>query len=193
MKKKLLKIIIGCLFLALLVFRIWQSTGCVSFRSFLFDNQRIITNVETSRQYESNPDGLISKTTHNKFTAAPYEFLLNLSALFDPRYLLDLIGPLALIAAVISVYSIITKGIKTGFVFLVLLLIAQARTTLFASTKTDMLILCLLWFLLSFWSLNFFSKNSVRFLGFMILWFYSVWFFVISWQLPQICNEIFFK
>lgn len=190
--KKLLKIIIGCLFLSLFVFRIWQSTGCASFRPFLFDNQRITTNVESSRQYENNPDGLISKAVHNKVTAAPYEFLLNLSSLFDPRYLLDLIGPLALIGALISIYCVIAQRLKAGLMFLAVLLIAQVWITLFTSSKTDMLILCLLWFLLSFWSLNFFVKSKKRFSVFVLLWLFSVWFFFISWQLPLICNEIFF-
>lgn len=193
LKKNMSKIIIVCLLISLFCFRAWQASGCASVRSFLFNNQRIITNVETSRQYENNPDGIVSKATHNKFTSAPYEFLLNLSALFDPRYLLELVSPVVFIGVLISIYSIVTKRKKVGFVFLAILILAQIRTTLFTISKTDMLILCLLWFLLSFWSLNFFAKSKKRFSVFVLLWLYSVWFFFISWQLPQICNEIFFK
>ena len=140
MKKKLLKTIIFSLFLSLFAFRVWQASGCISFKSFLFDNQRITTNVETSRQYEKNPDGLISRATHNKFTAAPYEFGLNISALLGSKYLLDLIGPLGFAAALIAIYYIITQRLKLGFIYLAILALAQIRATLFTSSKTDMLI-----------------------------------------------------
>ena len=133
MKKKLLKTIIFSLFLSLFAFRVWQASGCISFKSFLFDNQRITTNVETSRQYEKNPDGLISRATHNKFTAAPYEFGLNISALLGSKYLLDLIGPLGFAAALIAIYYIITQRLKLGFIYLAILALAQIRATLFTS------------------------------------------------------------
>ncbi len=191
--RKVTKVIVACLFLSLFAFRIWQSTGCASFRSFLFDTNSITAGVEASRQYENNPDSLVSKVLHNKFTVTPHEFFLNFSTLLDPRYLLYLIAPLGLIGAVVSVYCIVSQSIKSGLVFLAVLSGALTYATLFNGSKTDMLILCSLWFLLSFWSLSFFAKTKIRFLVLVLLWLYSIWFFFISWQLPLICNEIFFK
>lgn len=190
---KLLKLAVGSLLVVLFAFRIWQSSGCVNFRSFAFDKGRITATVESSRQYETNPSGLLSRLEHNKLTVAPYEFGLNLSSLLDPRLILDLVGPAGLAAALIAIYVIVSQRRKTGLIFLAILATAQILITLFTSSKTDMLILCVLWFLLGFWSLNFFTKTKTRLFVFLLLWLYSFWFFFISWQLPQICNEILFK
>jgi len=191
--KKGLKILLAGLLAGLFCFRIWQSTDCVNFRSFTFDNRRITATVEAGRRYETNPDGLLSKLAHNKFTVAPYEFGLNLSALLDPKYLLDLIGPLGLAAALIAVYYIVSQRSKAGLIYLAVLTLVQILATLFTSSKTDMLILCVLWFLLGFWSLNFFVKTKARLIVFVVLWAYSLWLFFLTWQLPLICNEILFK
>lgn len=190
---KLSKLAVGGLLVVLFAFRIWQSSGCLNFRSFVFDSRRITATVESSRQYETNPNGLLSRLEHNKLTVAPYEFGLNLSALLDPRYLLDLIGPAGLAAALIAIYSIVSQRRRAGLLFLAILLTAQILATLFTSSKTDMLILCVLWFLLGFWSLNFWSLTKKRLFVFLLLWLYSLWFFFISWQLPLLCNEILFK
>lgn len=187
------KVLLSMLLTFIFVFRIWQTTGCLSVFNFKFNPSSISTIVESQRLSDTNQSSLTSRIIHNKLTVAPSQLMLSLSSTLTPKFLIDLVGPLVLISALIAIYLIIKTQNKGGLAFLVTLACFQVATTLFINSKPAILILCALWFFLAFWSLDFYVKKTWMVTIFIFLWLYSFWFLFINWQMPQICNEIFFN
>ncbi len=187
------KTLLLTLLVSIFVFRIWQSTGCLSVFNYKFDPSSIPTIVESQRLSDTDQSSLSSRLIHNKLTVAPNQLLLSLSSTTTPKFLIDLISPLVLISALIATYSIIKNKNKVGLFLLAALACFQVATTLFISSKPAILFLCALWFFLAIWSLDFYVKKTWRTIVFILLWLYSLWFLFINWQMPQICNEIFFN
>ncbi len=190
--KKFFQITIILFVVFLTTFRIWQSTGCSGFISHKFKFSDVITTVESQRIYDPNPQSLEAKIFSNKFVVVPRIFLMSYLNYFEPRYLLSLIGPLGLSMLLVSIWVVIQKRIKAGFLHF-FAVIAGILFSVYLTSRFNNLIILLCLESFSIWSVRFFSKNKKRFSVFVILFIVSLWFFFINWQMPGVCNEMFFK
>ncbi|MDP2633023.1 MAG: hypothetical protein Q8P25_04880 [Candidatus Curtissbacteria bacterium] len=112
---------------------------------------------------------------------------------FNPRFLLEILGPLGLFLAIISTSKIVKnpKSIYTlsmgvvGAASLLLILPINPQKTFYISAIS--------WYVFALISTTTFAKSKKMSLLFLLLLLASFWYFAFSWQQKAICNEIFFN
>ena len=102
MIKKILFFVLAGLF----AFRLWQTTGCLKFSDYHFNSLSIKISVED----HVNTDGTLNRQTarffHNKLITGIYEYSKSYLKLFEPRFLLDILGPLGLVLVILTIFKI---------------------------------------------------------------------------------------
>lgn len=172
------------------LFRLWQTTGCQHFRGFYFNPLAIKINVES--QTNLDDQRTIAKIFHNKVIVAPIEISKSFAQVIDPKVLLDLLGPAGLVFFMLALAQIAKTKNKLGFVHLTVVLIAAFLSLTAIAPKTAFFALSLSFYSFSLWGTRFkVSKHlSLILLGLIFL---NLWYFAINWQMPSICDEIFFN
>ena len=149
--------------------------------------------MEEQRNLDKNPSAPTSKFFHNKITATINHVSLSYASTLNPRFLLEILGPLGLTLSVISSLKIIKnpKSIYTlglaavAITSLLLILPIDPRKTFYMAALAH--------FSFSTMSASYFAKTKLHLLIFLILLIASFWYFALSWQMTAICNEIFFN
>ena len=177
----------------LFVFRIWQTTGCRHFSGFYFNPISVRINVEEQRNLDKNSNQLTSKIFHNKITGIINQVSLSYAETLNPRFILEILGPLGLIFALVtfskvikkpkSIYTLALIAVSTASLLLILPIDPAKTFYLAAST----------WYIFSLLSVESFTKSNKTIILFLLLLLASFWYFALSWQMPKICNEIFFN
>lgn len=185
-------ITIVALALTLTLFRVWQSSGCKSFISHKFKTADVVTAVESQRLYDNDASSLEAKIFNNKFLSAPQVFLLAYLPYLEPKYLLSLVGPLGIMMFFTSIWVVLDKRIKKGFLHLLIVLLTVIFSV-YTNPKINNMFMLMSFQSFSFWSVPFFAKNKKRFTCFIIVFVISFLYLFVNWQLPNICSEIFFK
>lgn len=177
----------------LFTFRLWQTTGCRHFLGFYFNPLSIKINVEEQRGLDNGSNQQFSKFFHNKVSAAVYEISKSYSQTIDPRFLLEILGPVGLVLALISASKVIKKPKSIYTLSLLSVLTASLLFILPIDPKKTFYIVAFTWFGFSLISATSLSKSKLSILLFVVLLLASFWYFALSWQMPRVCNEIFFN
>gem|GEM_PF-6297292 len=111
----------------------------------------------------------------------------------DPRFLQDVLGPAGFLLLILSSVEIFKGRRKLGFIHLSIILSILAFSQTAVSPKITFWLISLSLFSLSLWGIGMVAKNKYTSFFFLILIFYSLWYFAINWQMPTLCNEIFFN
>lgn len=172
------------------LFRFWQSTGCRSYLGKSDLMQSTILDVESQRIYDSNLFG--AKVFHNKVIAAPKVFVLEYTKYFEPKFLLDLVGPLGVFMSLVALSNVVKKKSKLGyFNFFIILLVVLCTWAIKAFLVFPLFVLSLASF--SLFSIPTIIKRKQYLVLYFFLWVFTLWFFFVNWRLTSICNEILFK
>lgn len=176
----------------MLLFRIWQTSGCTTYTNYSWSTTDVISDVESQRNYEDNPNSITAKLLHNKFFSFAHISLLSVANYYEPRYLLNILGPLGLYLVLLGIGTIIKKNSKLGLAhisaiigvsLMIMLVQPNARHFIFALSLES----------LSLWSINLLTKSKNAFVILLLLFPLTIWFFMVEWKLSQICSEILFK
>ena len=171
----------------------WQTTGCKHFSGFYFNPLSIKINVESQTSLDPPGQKAISRIFHNKLVATPYEVSKSLAQTVDPKFLLDVLGPAGLSFLILSLVEIFKAQRLLGYIHLgtVIAILVFSQTSV--SPKIAFWLISLSFYSLSFWGVKTVAKNKYAGFFLMVLIFYSLWYFAINWQMPGVCNEIFFN
>jgi len=177
----------------LFAFRLWQTTGCKHFAGFYFNPISIKINVEEQRNLDVGTDIYLSKFFHNKISSGFYQIARSYVYTFNPRYILEIIGPLGLTLALIS-FSKIIKNPKSVYTLVCAAVVLSSLLLILPiDPKKTFYINAICWFIFSICSAHTFSGSKRKLILFCILLVISFWYFAFSWQEKAICNEIFFN
>lgn len=171
--------------------RLWQTTGCVDFQSYVFNPIAITINVESQRKFDD--DHLSQKIFHNKVTATGQEAGHSYSKLLEPRYILQVVGPLGLLMLVSSVYKAVVANRKLIKIHLVLLLLSPLLVITYVHPKLALYLMFLALSTFSLWSMPIFVKNKSAMLIFALFWLGTLLFFALNWRMAAICSQMVFK
>ncbi|OGD93651.1 hypothetical protein A2697_01540 [Candidatus Curtissbacteria bacterium RIFCSPHIGHO2_01_FULL_41_44] len=188
-----IKIFFTILLFALFGFRIWQTTGCRQFASFYFNPLAIKINVEEQVSLDSSLNRSVSRFFHNKLTIGIFEITKSYMQTFEPRFSLETLGPLGLILILTALFKVVKAPNIVGITHLLIVLIVSVFAILPVKPQTSFYILAVTRFSVAFWGLDYFLRTKPLAILFFGLGFLTLWYFSISWQMPTICNEIFFN
>lgn len=188
-----IKILFIIVLVSLFSFRIWQTTGCKKFLSFYFNPISIKISVETDVNTDLGVDRNISRFFHNKVTGGIFEFSKSLAMTFQPRLLVEFLGPLGLILVVTAFLEVFKKRQHLVKFHFILILIASFIAIFTLSPKASFFVLAISWYSFSLWGIELFIKSRLTKTVFIILAVLSFWYFIFGWQMNTICNEIFFN
>ena len=177
----------------LFAFRIWQSSGCKSYAGFYFNPIAVRINVEEQRNLDKSTNRTLSKFFHNKASAFFWEVSKSYIFTTNPRFLLEILGPLGLFLAIASFANIVKTPKSKSALLLALIAISSLLLILPIDPKKTFYITAISWYIFSLLSASSFSKSSKLTGLFLLLLFLSFWYFAFSWQMKAICNEIFFN
>ena len=184
------------LFLPVLIclssFRLWKTTGCKQFTSFYFNPISVKISVESQRTLDNQSFLAVSRIFHNKLNTTPFELTKAIAQALTPRFLIEILGPLGFMLTILAVLRIIKEKHKRALLHLLLVISASILAVLPGNPKNFFLIISLTWFSVTFWGLQFFSNTNKLLLYFFLI-LLTFWYFNLSWQMPAICNEIFFN
>lgn len=187
-----LKVTLALILIALFAFRLWQTTGCKNFNSFRLNPLAIKINVESQRNIDQKSSNLISKIFHNKVSTGLFEETKNYLSLFNPNLIISLVGPIGLISLILAIIRGLNKRNRAIFASL-----AYVFLSAFLATKLDpkqgILNFAFSLYLFCFWAISAFSASFKMMAVFIFLAIFSFWYFSFDWQMPLICNEIFFN
>ena len=178
---------------ALFAFRLWQTTGCKHFSGFYFNHISIKINVEEQRNLDKNSNQLVSKIFHNKVSSTIDQISLSYARTFNPRFILEILGPLGLILALMSFSKTIKNPKSVYGLCVAIVALASLLLILPIDPAKSFYLTAIAWFCLSILSTADFAKSKLMILTFFVLLLASFWYFALSWQMPLICNEIFFN
>lgn len=184
--------IVAILLIFLYGFRLWQTSGCQHFSGFYFNPDSIKINVETNSGLDINHDKITTRLFHNKLSAGTFELAKSYLATFDSRLILAILGPLGVVLVLRSLAAL-TKPSFPVVIHLLTIPLTSALALTALSPRLSFFLLASVWYSFSFWGLAYFTKTSLRFGLFVILVIATIWYFSFNWQMPAICNEIFFK
>lgn len=174
-------------------FRLWQSSGCKSLNGLFFNPLSVKISVETQTNFDPPDQKLISKFFHNKAIAFPFEFTKSFFKILEPQFLLDILGPAGIILILFAIIETFKNKNKFGFGHLFIVIAAFLISLTSIPPKKDFLMIVLSSYSFSLWGIKPLSLNRLNSFLFVMLIFLTIWFFIINWQMPKICNEIFFN
>lgn len=188
-----IKILFIIVLVSLFSFRIWQTTGCKKFLSFYFNPISIKISVETDVNTDLGVDRNISRFFHNKVTGGIFGLSESLALTFQPRLLVEFLGPLSLILVVIAFLEVFKKRQYLVKFHFAIVLTASFIAISTLNSKISFFLLAMSWYSFSLWGLVFFMKTKLVKIAFIFLAVLSFWYFIFGWQMNTICNEIFFN
>ena len=188
-----IKIFFIIILVSLFVFRIWQTTGCKKFLSFYFNPLSIKVSVESNVNTDLGMDRNISRFFHNKATVGIFEFSKSFASTFQPRVLLEFLGPAGLILAIAAFLEVFKQKKYLRKFHFAVILIASFIAISTLNSKVSFFLLAISWYSFSLWGIDFFTKTKTAKIAFIILAVISFWYFIFDWQINTICNEIFFN
>lgn len=189
-KSKFSIFVIVVILLGLFSFRIWQTTGCRQFKAFYLNPQSVKIRVEQDVNSDRGVNRNISRFFHNKLQTAVILTSHSIASTIDARMLLEILGPLGLIAIIISLYVVIKHKNLIGISHLIAVLIASAWAIVSTNSKQGFYVYSFGLYSFCFWSAKVLAKKSISVIILAILTF---WFFTLSWQLNSFCHDIFFN
>ncbi len=113
--------------------------------------------------------------------------------MIDPSFLLEVLGPAGFLLLILSPVEIFRSKRKLGFIHLIAVLGVLVLSLRPVSPKIAFWAISLSLYTFSLWGIGAVVKNKYISFLFIILIFYSLWYFAINWQMPALCNEIFFN
>lgn len=184
--------ILFLLLIALFSFRLWQTTGCRQFNGFYFNPISVTINVESQSSIDTAGFRQVTRFFHNKAVAAPFEVSKSFARTLDPRFLLDVLGPVGLLFLTRALFEIFGNKRSLGYLHILGTVVVLALSLTSLAPKTAFWLIALSYYSLSLWGINPISKDKKLSLLSILLIFYSLWYFAINWQMFQVCNDIFF-
>lgn len=174
-------------------FRIWQSSGCQQFLSYTFLPIAVTIRVEEQVSNDKNIPRNVSRVFHNKISEGLYEMSKSYAKIFNPRLLLSILGPLGFFILIASILKI--KNTKNRYYFAHLLISTTLPLLSLAQLngKFSLYILAASFYSFCIWGIDFFTKSKIKQALFILLALLSFFYFSYNWQMPEICNEIFFN
>lgn len=164
------------------------------FNGFYFNPLSVKINVESQISLDPPSQKAISKIFHNKIVTFPFEVLKSFAKTIDPGFLLGILGPAGFLLLILAPFEIFRgKKRKLGTIHLTLVLAALIFSLGPISPKIAFWVISLSLYTFSFWGISAAVKNKYVSFLFVVLIFYSLWYFAINWQMPTLCNEIFFN
>ena len=191
--EKTKKILIVIFLIFIYLFRIWQTTGCRQFRGFYFNPLSIKINVESQIGTDININRNVSRFFHNKISAGIHEIVKSYALTLEPRLLLEILGPVGISLVAISIFCVFKNKAMLKFTHLLIVLATSFILILPVPPKTPFYLNAVAWYSFSFWGIGFFLKKGIFQILFITLLMMTFWYFSFSWQIPAICNEIFFN
>lgn len=191
--KNIFKILLVTLLLGLFSFRLWQSTGCKNFNSLRFNPNVLIAGVESQRNLDVGIPIPVSKLLHNKVTEALTQVSSRYLNTFKPKFLLEILGPLGLFCALLSAALTIRTRKKSQIFSLLGIFISSVAAIVLTQPKISLLLIFASWAVFASLSINFVIRSKMLLVLFFLLFVYTYFFYSINWQMPVICNEIFFN
>lgn len=173
-------------------FRIWQTSGCISFNSFHINPLTVKIAIESQRLTDDKPNDLTSKFFHNKISTGIFENSKNLITVSSPVLLISILSPIGIFLSIFIFANL--KKIKSPLFYLHIayILISSILLTL-TSPKIAMYNFALSLYTFTFWSVKLTSGRIKPVIIFIILIIISFWYYSLDWQIKSICNEIFFN
>ncbi|OGD83118.1 hypothetical protein A2165_01920 [Candidatus Curtissbacteria bacterium RBG_13_40_7] len=174
-------------------FRIWQTTGCQNFKSYHFNPLSIKINVEEQTGIDVAVDRNISRFFHNKISAGIFELTKSFASIYKSRLLVEILGPVGLILTIFGLYDILKKKKIVGLIHIIVILTSSSTAIFIPNSKTSFYILAFSLYSFSFWGHSWFAKPLILRAFFILLAVLTFWYFLFNWQMPNICDEIYFK
>ena len=182
--------VVLAILISLFSFRLWQTTGCLQFKSFYLNPESIKIRVEEDVNSDKGVNRNVSRFFHNKLQTAVILASHSVASTIDARMLLEILGPLGLISIIISLYVVIKHKNLIGISHLIAVLIASAWAIISTNSKQSFYVYSFGLYSFCFWSAKVLAKKSISVIILAILTF---WFFTLSWQLNSFCHDIFFN
>lgn len=177
--------------IALFTFRLWQTTGCRQFRSFWLNPQAVTIKVEEDVGTDRGGNRDISRFFHNKYQSRFILTVRSAASMLDARLLVDVLGPLGVLALAISVYTTIKTKKIIGILHLLAIFLVIMFATFTIHTKQSFYLYTIALYSFSIRSTKSMAKLSILLI--LALAIVSFWYFSLSWQLESFCHEIFFN
>ncbi|MDO8487453.1 MAG: hypothetical protein Q7S45_04115 [Candidatus Curtissbacteria bacterium] len=163
------------------------------FNGFYFNPLSVKINVESQTGLDPSGQKVISKIFHNKIVTFPFEASKSFAKTIDPGFLLEVLGPAGFLLLILSPVEIFRRKRKLGFIHLTVVLAVLIFSLRPISPKIAFWAVSISFYTLSLWGIGAVVKNKYISFFFIVLIFYSLWYFAINWQMPALCNEIFFN
>ena len=192
-KSRAFKLLIVIFVFSTIAFRIWQTTGCRQLTSFYFNPLQIRLSVERDVNTDVGVNRGVSRFFHNKLTEGTFEFFKAYAAAFDPRFLIEMLGPLQVALAALTFKNIFKKGNEILLVHSWLILSFSAFAVLTADSKITYPLLAVSWNSFSIWGIKFIPKGKIWMTIFIVLGLASFCYFIFGWRMTSICKDIYFK
>ena len=170
----------------------WQSSGCVSFLTLKFNPITIKINVENQTLTEGKTQTKTSRFFYNKASAGLLEIGKSYTQVINPKLILDIIGPLGLILLVYAFSYTIKKPSIKNVPIAVLTIVVPFFVLATSNSKLAFFVWSITLFIFSSLGVNLIKPSRLMILIFVLLAIINLWYFAFSWQMQQICNEIFF-
>ena len=188
-KSKIFAVILVLIF----AFRIWQSSGCRQFLGFHFNPLSIKITVESQTALDTQINRSIARFFHNKVSVGLFEFTKSYVSVFSPRFFLEILGPVGLILFILGITNIFRKKVLLGFMHLLIVMLIPLIVILWSNPRISFYILAISLFSLTFWGISQAAKTKSTRVLFLFLFFITFWYLLFSWQMPRVCNQIFFN
>lgn len=186
------KIFILSTLILIFSFRIWQTTGCLSFNSFHINPLTVKIAIESQRLTDDKPNDLTSKFFHNKITTGIFENSKNLSTVFNPVLLISILSPIG-IFLFIFIFANFKKFNRLLFYLHIAYILTSSVLLTLINPKIAMYNFALSLYTFTFWSAKLTSGRITPIIIFTILIIVSILYYSLDWQMKSICNEVFFN
>lgn len=187
-----IKLILVAILFAVFGFRLWQTTGCKSLNSFHLNLLTVKIRVEEQRNLDLDQNSLESKIINNKITVGIFERAKIIASVFSLNFLISILSPLGLYALIVTLLNINRKTNRLIFLNLAYV-VMSAFLLMFLNPVPAFYNFAFSLFTLSLWSVKFIKVNLMVLAVLAVLFIASLLFYSIDWQMPQICNAIFFN
>ncbi len=174
-------------------FRLWQTTGCQDFTSFNLNPLSI--SLRTTADINTDP-GLpksISRFFHNKITEGAYEIGKDLAGLFEPRLLLEILGPLGFLMLILALLETVKTKKTLSLINLGAILTVAVLMVLNLNQKIIFYLFAASLMLFSFWGIGRLQKIKYSLILILFLTAATFCYYSFSWQLSSFCSQIFFN
>lgn len=149
--------------------------------------------MEEGTNIDSYSDRTVSRIFHNKVSSGFFEFSKAYAQTFEPRLLLEVLGPLGLALALLALINALKTVNRLAILHLFIILAVSLLAISTLPPKTAFYLLALSWYTFSLWGLSFFLKGAKYQITFIVLIIMTSYYYAFTWQLTTFCHEIFFN